>query len=282
MKNIFKASLVALTAASAAIAATTTDTFNSGDVLVGFYSDTGTGGTSKMNLMVNLGSYTNFDNKDGATTNFSSSIVSDLVATYGSSWNTRTDISWSVAGFIFPAKDGLPRNTVFATSPRANVSDAPIAIASNTDSFLSANARTPIAGIATAFNYVETTANSTLNVLVSDASGGINNNVSANSFRTKLAANAPQFGYINTNDTNGSNVSDFYAVLPTDGTAPSGTAAASGYTLGSNKLGYFTLDSNGLSFTSTAAIPEPSTAAALAGIVVLGCVVSRRRQVRVA
>lgn len=265
MKHTLNAFLLATAVVSApAFAATVSDTFDAGDLLVGFYTATGTGATQ--NLIVNLGAFQQFDNKNGATINFSSSIVSDLVATYGSNWNSRTDLVWSVTGATFASSlDGLTRNTIFATSPRASLGDSPVVIASNTDSAL-AQVRSQIQSIGGSFNLLDATTNSSVSVVVPGSN--------PDSMISRMAGASPQFSSANTNDTNGNNYSDLFALVPSvGGLNPSGNS--SDYVRGSNLLGTFSLTASGLSFT---AVPEPSSYAAIAGVFALGAVAGRRRR----
>ncbi len=235
-----------LATASAAFAATTTDPLEAGDIVVGFYTDSGTGATQ--NLIVNLGSYTRLEANDGATLAFDAGIVADLAATYGPDWNSRTDLFWTVAGTLYATSvNGLTRNTVFAASPRAAADDAPVPIASGSDSTLAA-VRLHIQAIGITYNVYDTTANSAVAVLVE---GG-----NPDSFQARQqTSNAPQFGPANANPVAGARVSDFYGLVPTSGgVAPTGLSAdATGrvWTRGVNYLGYFTLTASGLSFTAS-------------------------------
>jgi hypothetical protein len=278
MKNNLQSFLVAASlTASVAFAAVPTDTYDAGDILLGFYTASGTGATK--NLMVNLGSYEQFDNNNGATVAFAPGLVADLVATYGSNWNTRTDITWAVTGTIgSSAISGMPRNTIFATSPRVNAGNSPVSIFSNTQSALGAVV-TPVSAISNIFNVTDTTTNSSVTVVVD---GG-----NPDSFFTRQGSNSgPQFNTSTNNDTNGLNISDFYGLVPTSPTngttAPSGAATdADGlvFARGTNYLGYFTLSSNGLNYTASGtAIPEPSSYAVLGGLVALGYSAIRRRR----
>ena len=271
MKNSLKTLLLATVAsASSAFAATTTDTFTNGDILLGFFASSGTG--AGQNLMVNLGSFQQFDNNDGATINFNSGIVADLSATYGADWNTLGLVKWSLTGTTgsTAAIDGVNRKTIFATIATGS---APIAAAS--DATQGTNV-TNITSIATAFNATtsNTTANSTVSVVLASSN--------VNSMQARLTtANSVRFGATNQSFATGTSVADFYAVIPT-GVAPSGLAVDGSeflYASGANLLGSFTLDASGLSFTASgaSAIPEPSTFAALAGAAVLGLAAFRRR-----
>jgi len=269
MKNSLKTLVLATVATASSAFAQTTNTFDAGDILLGFFTNSGVGAGS--NLMVNLGSFDQFDNNDGATTNFSSSIVADLNATYGSGWNTRTDIKWSVTGATFASSVfGVTRNTIFATAVSGA---APIASAS--DGIL-AGVRSNVSTIGTTFNAFATTANSTVSVVVPGSN--------VDSMQGRLTTNnSPQFGAIGQNVTTATSVSDFYALVPTSGgISPTGLATdADGivFVRGTNRLGEFSLSGTGISFTASA-VPEPSTYAALAGAAVLGLAAFRRRQVR--
>jgi hypothetical protein len=165
--------------------------------------------------------------------------------------------------------DGLTRNSIFATAVSGA---APIASAS--DGILG-TVRSNVSSIGTAFNAFDTTAHSTVSVVVASSN--------VNSMQARLTTNnSAQFGASNQNVTTATSVSDFYALVPTTGgTAPNGLATDGDgivFARGTNLLGTFTLDASGLSYVSGAsAIPEPSTYAALAGAVVLGLAASRRR-----
>ena len=279
MKNKLNIAIVSTVLASgvlfAAPSATTTDTFTEGEVLLGFYASSGTGASK--NLVANLGSFDNFDNNDGATVSIlGSSLVSDLVATYGANWNSRTDITWSVTGATFTDPvNGLTRNTIFVTSPRISVTDTPVSITGGTDSTL-AGIRGNINSINTAYDAAPTTANSTVTVVI--------DNSNPDSMQARMAlSNSPQFGTSNTNLTAGTTISDFYGLVPTSrGTNPADAAIDTDgvvFTRGTNYLGYFTLSSNGLNYTASGtAIPEPSSYAVLGGLVALGYSAIRRRR----
>ncbi len=272
--SVLSLSLAALAATSAAFAATTSDPQGAGDILIGFYTSTGTGATQ--NLIVNLGSYTQFENNNGSTVSFSANIVADLAATYGANWNSRTDLEWTVTGATYATVvNGLTRNTIFSASPRVSVGDAPSAISSGSDSTLSA-VRTNIQAIANTYNLTDTTVNGTVNVVVDSNVDSL--------YSRQQTSNAPQFGPNNANVAAGTTISDFYGLVPASGgTAPTGLSTdASGlvWGRGTNYLGYFTLSGSGLSFTAsgTSPIPEPSSYAAILGLAAMGYVAAGRRR----
>lgn len=272
MKNQLKALVLSAVAfSSAAYAAVSTDLIEAGDIFIGFYAASGEG--AGRNLIVNLGAYQQFDNRDGGSFSVTNVAIADLSGIYGADWNTRTDLVWTVTGFTSNTSvDGLTRNSVFASSPRVDIGNAPDAIASNNDSALALD-RTNIETIKNLFNVTDTTANSTVSVNVDAThSQAFTNRQNAN--------NTARFGPLGANDASGTNITDFYGLVPTSGgIAPAGNAAANGWTRGSNYLGTFTLDATGLTFTaSTSAVPEPASFAALGGLVALGFAASRRRR----
>ena len=278
MKNKLNIAIVGSVLASGVLsAATTTDTFTAGEILLGFYATGGTGASK--NLVANLGSFDNFDNNNGTSVSIlSASLVADLNATYGSNWNTRTDITWSVTGANFAQSvNGLTRNTIFVTSPRASVNDAPTSINSGSDSTL-AGIRTNVNSINTAYDSATATANSSVTVVID---GG-----NADSMQSRMVTSASaQFGTDNTNSASGTTISDFYGLVPTSGgLAPTGAATDNDglvFARGVNYLGYFTLSNNGLSYTASGtAIPEPSSFAVIGGLAALGYVASRRRNTK--
>lgn len=279
MKNYIKALFLSSTLVSiGAFAAKPTDTISNGEIFIGFYASNTDLAGGGQNFITNLGSYTQFDDRNGQKITFSTKLLTEnLVSTYGVNWNSRDDISWAVSGGTTTTPlGGLSRNTIFATSPTGAV------IGSNGNDAL-ALVQQKISGVATLFNSTDTTLSSTFTVVVP---GSLANSM----YALQVASGpTPQFGLSNTKVAVGTTVSDFYGLAPTDLTATTGNAAkingtalANGWTQGSNYLGSFTLDASGLSFTASgaSAVPEPSTYAALAGAAVLGLVAYRRRQAR--
>jgi hypothetical protein len=87
IKNYCLGSAVALCLAGNASAAWS---FADGDMMLGFHASAGEG--FQENLMFNLGSSVSI--RDGVITGFRGNINDDLVATYGSNWFTRTDLTF--------------------------------------------------------------------------------------------------------------------------------------------------------------------------------------------
>jgi len=97
-------------------AETSTFTAKSCDLILGFRATGGVG--SGTNLVVDLGSASLFYNP--ISTSFTLAVLSalDLVATYGSNWNTRTDLYWGIVGTTGGVKspdDLIPQKTLWAT-----------------------------------------------------------------------------------------------------------------------------------------------------------------------
>jgi hypothetical protein len=271
MKTSFKTLLLATAVtASSAFAQTTTDSFGLGDIMLGFSATSGTG--AGKSLMVNLGAFQQFDNANGSTINFSSSIVTDLTATFGA-WESTGLVRWSLIGTTGATTgiDGLSRRTIFTTAPGG--STAPAATVDATQ----ASDVTDVTSMTTLYNGATVTANSSVSVVVDNSNAG--------SYFARVN-NSPtvRFGTSNQTIANGtSSVLDFYAVVPTNAVSLGGEAIDGidhVYTAGTNLLGSFDLNSSGLSFTAASAIPEPSTYAALVGAAALGLAAYRRRQVR--
>ena len=275
MKNSFKTLLLATAVTASSAFALTSNTFvnGQGEIMLGFHAASGTG--AGQNLMVNLGSFQQFDNENGATFAFSSSIVADLNATYGSEWSTSGLVNWSLIGTTGSTTtiDGVNQRTIFMTNAAGTGTES-IVVNSNSSTSTTTNVNR-ITSIGTSYNAFETTANSTVSVVVASSN--------ANSMQALLElSNNTRFGPVNQVVASGAGSAlDFYALVPT-GAVPSGLAIDGSehlYTDGANFLGTFTLDASGLSFTASgaSAVPEPSTYAALAGAAVLGLAAYRRR-----
>jgi hypothetical protein len=96
-------------------------TVATGDLILGIRADGGQG--SGKDLMVNLGPASNFY---GAAPNTSFALPAlsalDLVSTFGSNWNTRSDMSWGVVGTTGAAAVGIaPARTIWATRAELTV-----------------------------------------------------------------------------------------------------------------------------------------------------------------
>ena len=87
--------------------------YNDGDIFLGFRATGGDGAPT--DYLVNIGSVTRFTGAAGQISVNIGNIATDLVNTFGSDWNTRGDVNWSVSGVQKLAGNNLPNNTMFAS-----------------------------------------------------------------------------------------------------------------------------------------------------------------------
>ncbi|MGC4017479.1 MAG: hypothetical protein QM755_23640 [Luteolibacter sp.] len=233
----------------------------SGDIFVAFRATDGQG--SSTSYIVNLGQYSQFrDATPGTTITLSTGdIGADLVATYGSEWNTRGDVSWSIFGVTPGASP-----TLYASKEQTTVgipSDPWIALSSSNRSS-TANQITPVLQGLGGYQGSTSTDNNDAGVLQTNSS-------SASSYYKQVGtAGTTDFGTL----------SGWSSIEGDFGSGTAGTALDL-YRIGSTGVtspGYFTISDSGvLSFTSTVApVPEPSVTVAAAAGLLLG--VSRRRR----
>jgi len=246
-KNILISALLALAAVASAQASTVTAGLN--DVVLGFNK-----GTSA-NLDVDLGNISSF--KTGGTYATGSEVflstllnVADLNATYGSGtgsagWKSSAT-SWAVVG-----TNGAGLNTLWGTQVN------PETPGSSQGTGVSA-----IATIYNAMNGQTSTANSAVATVLPSGN--------PDSFKTQSSGN---FGYWgSTNFKNNSALASAGPVVLNFYEYVQGAATTA-------QLGTFKLYSDGgFSYTSFAAIPEPSTYAAILGVATLGFAALRRRK----
>lgn len=255
------------------LAATAQNVTASGsNLILGFRASGGTGAAS--NLEVVLGSVNNFTT--GTNTTAGIHLVAnlspiDLSGTYGSSWNTRSDLTWGIA-----AATGVSK-TLYATFAESIAGTAfPQGSIDVQIQALRDSAGGVIQSVPSGLNgNYPFTVNSSTSAIVPASDG---------SSWTSLAFASPgaAFGFFDTstfeNNTTVSGgsyvVSDLYKFTTAD------TALY---------IGSFALNSAGQLFFSTTAsdfaatpVPEPSTYAAIAGVLALGVVAWRRQQKKVA
>lgn len=127
MKTIKAFSLFTALAAATLLIAPRADaatiTANLNDLVLGFYATGGTG--ASVNLEVDLGSITNYVDASGnPLTNTSKTVANlsaaDLVAAFGSSWSTRTDLYFGIVGTTGRTGAGPlgeARNTLWVSAP---------------------------------------------------------------------------------------------------------------------------------------------------------------------
>jgi hypothetical protein len=106
---------LAVTPASAASVS-----YSDGDLFLAFYA---TGGSGKpTDYLVKLGTASTFQNASSPMTLNIGDIGSDLVATYGADWNTRSDLYWGVFGTTYTQTVGSdPANTIYMTKSESSI-----------------------------------------------------------------------------------------------------------------------------------------------------------------
>jgi hypothetical protein len=103
------ACLLLLTGSSGAITVAT------GDLILGFRANGGQG--SGINLEVNLGPASQYTNPASPTFTVPGLSTLDLISTYGSNWNTRSDLAWGIVGATTTDAVGLaPARTLWASN----------------------------------------------------------------------------------------------------------------------------------------------------------------------
>ncbi|MBL9145888.1 MAG: hypothetical protein JNM99_19570 [Verrucomicrobiaceae bacterium] len=233
-------SLLALFAGVACIApAAHAATSAEGDLFLGFRATGGTGATK--NVVINLGSYSQFTSGSAPTTLSLGTVGADLTAIYGANWNTRSDLFWGIAGSTsaFTTMGVEPAKTLFATRgrPAPATPAIPWTRQSSTAQGTTVSKITSMMG---AFN-------------VSTASGGASNGVQQNksdtnswgSFQTGgTVANsgpAPGIAFATWNatvDTTPAGTLDLFRLRPATASAPAGTNG--------DNLGSFSIATSGV------------------------------------
>jgi hypothetical protein len=232
-------------------------TYTTGDLLLGFRALSGTG--TAINYVVNIGQASAYRDGGVSGTIAIGDIATDLVATYGSNWYSRTDLQWAVIGSPSNTStvSGDPSKTVYYTIPNGDSSSG-LAMGST----LRGTASTNMVGLergATGFSSTQYTD-------------------SVNSAYAKFVSTATPSdwaSYMNGGDNVGGRTVDFDAISEVEGIPAttlglyrSSTSSAGTY------LGSFSLGSDGsLSFAS---VPEPSSVA-LTAIAALAAASRRRR-----
>ncbi len=121
MKTIYTTALLALSGIAATAQAQISAAAN--DLILGFHATGGQGNT--VSLEVDLGSISNYSGLSAGTSlPISKLAVADLVATYGSNWASRTDLSWGIIGTSSrtgTGPSGQPADTLWATAPETTL-----------------------------------------------------------------------------------------------------------------------------------------------------------------
>ncbi len=256
-------------------------TYSQGDLLVGFRATGGEG--AETTFVYNIGSSTSFrDNPSKGLAN----IGTQLAATYGSDWYTRSDVSWGVIGvysngnpqFDTNVVNGDPASTIYASKASSGFGTS-TAWGSGT-----AFTRAQVVGAATqvvSFAHTGTQVAGTFAFQTAAANtGGLGAFVDASasndwSTYTSPSADFGLFtGGIEGTFNTGTSFAylDIYRILSTTtGADPTGTLGRGSYET------TIYIDSTGQLFAGASAVPEPSTYAALFGAAAITVAGFRRR-----
>lgn len=252
---LFRPAVLLLTLLALAPAARASNTYTTGDLLLGFELS-----GNANDYVVDIGPASLYINAaPGSSFNVNTTLglgnlAADLSAVFGSGWATNTGLSlvnWGIAGATSNTATtfGLPKNTLFFTVARdvPGTQTTPLAVLSN-------GQQTPIdstfRSFASGFNGSDQTANSSFATIESAAAGNSwsAENPSSNAFGSGYDI---EQGAAGTNIGPTNSVLDLYELQPAAGGGPG------------IYLGDFTLSSTGqLTFL---AVPEPSSLTALLG-----------------
>lgn len=121
MKTIYTTALLALSGLAATLQAQITA--NANDLILGFHAAGGQG--ASISLEVDLGSVSTYSGLGAGTSlPITRLAVADLVATYGSNWASRTDLTWGIIGTSSrtgTGPNGQPASTLWATAPETTL-----------------------------------------------------------------------------------------------------------------------------------------------------------------
>lgn len=283
MKSIPSFLLLALVAAAPAVSSAATITASFGDLILGFQASSGTGAAT--NLEVDLGSIAQFSGQPAGTTfTIGGLSVQDLIAVFGSDWNTRDDLTWGIAGTTGSTQSlSVNGTTVAAKTLWGSKAETTAGVQSTPwnrgTTFAQQGPANTISSLYTGPTGSLNGKTSTGNSLTAAA---LDNTV-AGSWTQQEGASAAAFGYFNPAGTfnNGVNfstivgtfaVSDLYQLQPGSGAA---TYVGS---FGLTSAGLLEFSNSVAAFAVVVPVPEPATQAVLAGAMVLGLGLVRRRR----
>jgi len=233
----------------------------SNHLILGFRST-----SSSTNVVVDLGLISQFTSPSSSTFTISSLASADLVSAYGANWATSGAVSWGIIG-----TNGLRTPTNYASASRSAV-DSPTTPYEALSASSLADLKAQIGAVTTAFNNAV------------NLGGSVSTNSASTVFlpgswsETEDATPSVSFGWLDT--------TSFQNVLSLSG---GGWAVSDLYQMSQNTegvyIGSFGLNAAGEFVFSTSAstfsaVPEPSTYAAIAGVLALGFVAFRRRQAK--
>ncbi|MDI1314390.1 hypothetical protein [Prosthecobacter sp.] len=246
-------------------------TFVAGDLLLGFRATGGTGAST--NLIVDLGQAdTVFRDATGSIASIID-LNAILTTTYGTGWDTRSDLSWGAVAVRdsstlgFQSIDGDPKATSYFT-----IAQTTYDLGTQQSSAPSVSGTTSRGSIATAIASLNSTYGTTNN---GDSLGYVAiDSTTGNTWSSLIANNNFQYGSsIEASSANGIDATglDLYRILNTTTNAsPTGTVGLGSYE------GTFAISSAGVVSFNQAAVPEPSRAL-LAACGLCGVFLRRRR-----
>jgi len=174
IKTFITTACVAMAGIGLSVQSAKAVTYSNGDLFLGFQASGGTGVTST--YLVDIGQASTYTTATGSFNLSLGNIGADLTAIYGANWDTRTDLSWGIAGAVTPALGSDGNRTRYASAAEitpGTMADAWVRL-SNSQSALATNG---VSSLATAFvNNYSATANSTVAVI--EGTSDVNNWVS--------------------------------------------------------------------------------------------------------
>lgn len=219
--------------------------YTTGDLVLAFRADGGTG--ASQSLLIDIGAASLYNAAVGNPNLVLNvgTFGADLVSTYGANWYDRTDLAWSVFGANDTAS---PSAILYASRPETTFGTAASAWPTLTDPGDRTNTRTNISQVTTAFAGLDATANSTVSALQTNSSD-------PGSYSQQVTFGSTDFGSL----SQWTNI---------QGNFGAGSEALSLFRLNSSttNLGAFTIsDAGAVTFSGTSvniagAAPEPSKA----------------------
>ena len=261
---LFGAGLLALPAKAA-----TSPSYTAGDMFLVFHATSGQGNTTDYVINIGQGSIyrdaTSTFSLNGATVDIGN-IATTLVDTYGSDWNTRSDLYWGVFGTTYTSTVGNdPVGTLYATKPETTIGTIRTSYFRSSETSQLVNAGSDLQSMANAF--------SSGNYTVTGLNGALETTTDNNSLSSFL------------DFSNGTPVAftSFTGSLGTFGSGTAGTALdlfrmapTDSVNLRGSYEGTFTISDSGV--VTFAAVPEPSVCLLFAAGSAFVLVLARRRK----
>jgi len=228
------------------------DDWVAGDLIIGFRASGGQGVNTS--YLINIGQRTLYTSTTPAFDLSLGNIGADLAAAYGATWFDRTDLLWSVFGTTESVSP-----TLYASRARTNIGVQSSPWPSESSAPIRTGTKTEILAVATAFNLLDATSNSSHAAFQT-------NSGNAGSYNYQVTANSgTDFG----SGSQWTNIEGGFGSLSTQALDYYSVSSATTY------RGVFSIDDAGqISFN---AVPEPSTYALLALTGTIFMVFLRRR-----